>query len=207
MHRDVGVGQPQLLERLAGDVAGRNPEAGDEAVGGLEVAPERPDVSRLQSGQHRVVHVDDLVGGQRPGGTASAVQIMREPLSGRGQGAGHRITGSDGTDVVLRVHPQHQPGVALLDRAPVATSRSRPERPTRPPLPALRVPTEMTSTLSRRTSNWRNDVTTASSGIVVVNASRWRCRPASPAPSTAITAISWPSYSRIPTVSRLNWRR
>ena len=34
--------------------------------------------------------------------------------------AGHRIAGSDSADVVLRVHPQHQPGVALVDRASIA---------------------------------------------------------------------------------------
>jgi hypothetical protein len=117
--RGVGVGEPQFLQRLAGDVAGRNPEAGHEAVGGLEVTPERPDVSRLEPGQDGIVHVADLVGGQRPRYAATAIEVVRQPLGGGSQGAGHRIAGSNSADIVLWIHPNHQPGVALFDGAPV----------------------------------------------------------------------------------------
>jgi hypothetical protein len=116
----IGVGEPQLLQRLAGDVAGRNPEAGHVTVRGLQVTPERSDLCRLEPGQHGVVHLDDLVGGKRPCYAASAVEVVRQSLGGGGQGASHRIAGSDSADIVLGVHPNHQPGVALFDGAPVA---------------------------------------------------------------------------------------
>ena len=84
------------------------------AVEVLEVPPAGAAPGRFQIGQHRAVDLRELVSGQGASRATLSVEILNEPLGGRYQRRSQRIADRDRSHVALRVHPQNQPGAALI---------------------------------------------------------------------------------------------